>query len=394
MVLARHGARSPFHIVPFLGEETWDRELFNVPHKVQGIHYTVRPLKNEQQPPNYDHKTRLPCGAPGGTLTTNGYLGNFNIGKYIKERYGRFESHQVYIRSTNTTRTKESARAIFAGIVDGDSSGITIEVGGRAHNEWLSSHASAREANKNFSWLLEAGGMCDDIGDILRDVLDVVDVGEYNPPEALPTSVKEAAKLFPQFNPVALYDDLTARMEHGIPIRNITQEKLKEIYPLVKRMTFIALNGISGISRSEKEHGLSIVAGRLLDFILEDLKDKPLSILSTHDTTLLPMMDALTFNSKSNERFPPYSSHIDFEFLEDSTGTEYVRILYDTKVIPIKGKEIISLEQFYEDTEWLRLSRDQWQMKKCQSHSPEPIFTKDEIIKYLADPKFALKYLK
>ena len=106
------------------------------------------------------------------------------------------------------------------------------------------------------------------------------------------------------------------------------------------------------------------------------------------------MMDALTFNSQSNERFPPYSSHIDFEFLEDSTGTQFLRILYDTKVIPIRGKEIISLEEFYEETEWLRLSRDQWQMKKSQSHSPDPIFTKDEIIKYLADPKLALKNFK
>lgn len=42
--------------------------------------------------------------------------------------------------------------------------------------------------------------------------------------------------------------------------------------------------GANGTSLEQKFHALPLKAGRLLDYIMNDL-DKPLSILSAHDTT-------------------------------------------------------------------------------------------------------------
>ena len=45
-------------------------------------------------------------------------------------------------------RTIESARSVYAGVTDGKIDEINIEVGGHPHNEWLTTHASCRQALK------------------------------------------------------------------------------------------------------------------------------------------------------------------------------------------------------------------------------------------------------
>ena len=67
----------------------------------------------------------LPCGGQRGELTQRGYIGNSKIGEYIKTQI-EIKEEDIYVRSTNTTRTVESARAIIAGLFNKEME-ITIE---------------------------------------------------------------------------------------------------------------------------------------------------------------------------------------------------------------------------------------------------------------------------
>ena len=67
----------------------------------------------------------LPCGGQRGELTQRGYIGNSKIGEYIKTQI-EIKEEDIYVRSTNTTRTVESARAIIAGLFNKEMD-ITIE---------------------------------------------------------------------------------------------------------------------------------------------------------------------------------------------------------------------------------------------------------------------------
>ena len=68
-------------------------------------------------------------------------------------------------------------------------------------------------------------------------------------------------------------------------------------------MALMVVLGANGTSLEQKFHALPLKAGRLLDYIMNDLH-KPLSILSAHDTTCkslklamnIPVIVNLSFN--------------------------------------------------------------------------------------------------
>ena len=182
-------------------------------------------------------------------------------------------------------RTIESARAVYAGVTDSAPSEIEIEVGGSAHNEWLTTHLSCREALQNYRWIWFASGMYKPMQPFLRHVVESLKIKQNDEEEfdVSTRSITEAPRA--EFNPLLIYDDITSRRHHGLPIDNTSTAQIEELYPLITHMALMVILGSTGISRDQKLHALPLKAGRLLDYILEDLKDSQLSILSAHDTT-------------------------------------------------------------------------------------------------------------
>ena len=74
---------------------------------------------------------------------------------------------------------------------------------------------------------------------------------------------------------------------------------------------------------------------------------------------MIPMLEALSFPLSAEEkskmvRFPPFSAHLEFEFLSDASGDEFIRVLFQEKPLILNGKEIMRREEFESYTSWLR----------------------------------------
>ena len=127
VVLARHGARSTLCYLEELGKHllfssrkmlmfhsgpsTWnDPKLFEAPDHVKQVKVNWTDVGGGDPPKAQFSGGLLPCGGQRGELTVRGYEGNAKIGKYLKTQLGEIKEEDIYVRSTNTTRTVESAR--------------------------------------------------------------------------------------------------------------------------------------------------------------------------------------------------------------------------------------------------------------------------------------------
>ena len=107
------------------------------------------------------------------------------------------------------------------------------------------------------------------------------------------------------------------------------------------------------------------------------------------------MLEALSFDASYEQKseivyFPPFSAHIDFEFYENGEGKEFIRILHQKKAIPLGKKNIISLDEFKEQTKWLRLTNDEWTYRRTRVYPKEPLFNDEDLIEYLSNPRASL----
>lgn len=82
------------------------------------------------------------------------------------------------------------------------------------------------------------------------------------------------------------------------------------------------------------------------------------------------MLEALAFPLSAEEkskmvRFPPFSAHMEFEFLSDASGDEFIRVLFQEKPLILNGKELMSREEFESYTSWLRIGLKFEKPKSC-----------------------------
>ena len=72
---------------------------------------------------------------PGGDLTIAGFRQGFALEKYVRENYEIKDLNEIFVRSTGTNRTVETARSILAGILEDLPAEITIEISS-PEQEW------------------------------------------------------------------------------------------------------------------------------------------------------------------------------------------------------------------------------------------------------------------
>lgn len=287
----------------------------------------------------------------------------------------------VYVRSTNVKRTVESARAVVGGLTNQPSE-IKIEIEGKLDEEFLTYQHSCSGSLQNYRWMWFASPLFDQIRPMWSDVIRELGLKKR-------TDGRQQHHLLP----LSLYDDLAARFAHGIPISNAST--FRKYYPLIEHLSLVTCLGVNGTSVEEKAHALPIKAGRILEYVVNEL-DAPVSILSAHDTTLIPVMEALLFRMAPHEKsevfsFPPFSSHIEFEFYENATKDKFIRIKFNEKPISFKGVEYVPIEEFLKTTEWLRMSQEEfltWKDHPIPDHDPR--YSHDEIADFHANPE---KYL-
>ena len=115
---ARHGARTPLGITRNdftpLGKVEWEGEsLFKIPHGIENtkIHLITdnEKLKSQDFSPEAKYGEHLGGGGPirvlcgnvkGGQLTSAGFSQSYELGKFLRQKYGIENLEDVYCRST------------------------------------------------------------------------------------------------------------------------------------------------------------------------------------------------------------------------------------------------------------------------------------------------------
>ena len=252
--------------------------LKEVPERVQRQKIQVLSLDGKTKDPEsfketfYRNEPRLPGGGILGQLTTKGYDQAFDVGQYLKQRYGPVTSDQVYIRSTNIYRTIETARGVYCGWRNGEVDPTKeIFVEGDNSNEFMFPNGEMPYAGKQMKWIWEAPGLNEEIRKLNEDILATLKV--------------DFDSDFSGRHPIYLRDDITARWEHDFEINSdkFTKQDLDRVMPKIQKCAADLLYLIGCDSERMEKETMPIVSGRLLDYITRTTSKY--AILGAHDTT-------------------------------------------------------------------------------------------------------------
>jgi len=356
VVLVRHGARTTLSQVKAFNEQKWIMgDLQQIPDKINDQRIQVKSLDGKVDDPEshketyYRNEPCLPGGGILGQLTTIGYNQAYDVGQYLRRQYGAVNPDQVYIRSTNIYRTIETSRGVFCGWNEATTGAVkSIFVEGEHKNEFMYPNGDMPFAGKSMRWIWEAPGLDPEIAKMNEQIMKTLKIdfdGDFS-----------------GRNPIYLRDDITARWEHGFAIDspNFTQAELESVMPLIQQCAADLLAKIGDDNDRVREAAMATISGRLLDYIT-NTPDK-FTILGAHDTTVGPMLSALKADKSVRSYWPRYCAHIDFEFLSNEQGEQFVRVLYDEVPIVIGGatEPLVTRKQFDELTQWVRQTPQQW----------------------------------
>ncbi|XP_061415781.1 lysophosphatidic acid phosphatase type 6-like [Lethenteron reissneri] len=351
-VVFRHGARTPLSRVSHLPEVDWPPSMLEAPPNTL-FQYEVTDLNGGKQPssPLEDsyQENPLPGGCARGQLSSVGMQQLYELGVHLRETYingcalvsHTYTPSQVYVRSTNTARTIESARCLLAGLFQQSQ----LEPA-RIHV----SHSLAEILYPNMHG-------CPRLGAIYQQ-------GWKKCPEwklleeLLPPPSPHAAPESPS-NFVAIRDVIVAREAHGMLV---PKELLRHRHVIDTGAVTTILN----ILKTSQRDGLQLCIGRLLDTLLSNIDKymcgkmkENLVLFSAHDTTLLPLLVGLRV---FDGRWPPFASHVAIELhVEPVSRRAFVRLVYNGKEhrMPQCSATLCPLEEFRAAVADLALSAEE-----------------------------------
>ena len=90
---------------------------------------------------------------------------------------------------------------------------------------------------------------------------------------------------------------------------------------------------------------------------------KRLSIITAHDTTIVPLMVALRVPTHVMAHLPPYCAHFEFEFYQNQNGHELVQVCYQGEPIQLGGANgtMMTRDEFLSVTAWVRRTQAQFE---------------------------------
>lgn len=365
-IIHRHGPRTPLsyrlpHLYPFAiplcssvprnnGFEVvfnGDESFLRTPEQRRGERWPNQALERERT-----------CLL--GELTDHGKSVMVKLGEHFHQLYrsklGTLSDENVHLRSTNLSRTIESLGCVLRGLFPDEpalSQKLKITVRDEYFEDMYGSVQCAR----------------------YRKLLDEYARIFYNTHQNEEERIKKSLpRLFSHKNLYGqspsiygVYDTLAFRKGHGL---NTPEEVDVQVY---KSMEEFSAREIFGIFYHSPE-AIKFAVGRFLREIHSNLflKDRRLSIYSGHDSTLAPLLAALTYTeatanaqkaheNQGNIEFPSFASYIAIEKYSDGNPeaqkNSFVRVLFNGRPLPLQAcaaegmhlrgrKDICALEAF------------------------------------------------
>eukprot|EP01130_Rhizamoeba_saxonica_P002242 TRINITY_DN12089_c0_g1_i1.p1 TRINITY_DN12089_c0_g1~~TRINITY_DN12089_c0_g1_i1.p1 ORF type:complete len:407 (-),score=71.87 TRINITY_DN12089_c0_g1_i1:57-1277(-) len=341
-VITRHGDRSPANVLPY-EDDTWDfcniESLTVVDDHGYNIHVEIPGTDQSHYSENLWKGNCVP-----GQLTEKGYSQHLDLGKELRKIYvdqykflpKEYDVNQIYVRSTNVWRTKQSAQAQMLGLYPDKISQIPL-------------HIRPREVDN----LSVNSFSCPKVNNLTAECM--------NSKEFVETQ-KNTLDLYRKFNKITgispdnvawnrewdhYFDNFNARKCHGIeyPSKNDHYIREKDVYIMSltasKQTTMLFGGEIARLSTADFVEEL-LTSFNATMFSESSIKYR---LFSGHDNTISILLNAFNVH---DGLWPPYASHIIIELWEEIPSQYSVRFIYngDVKVIP--GCEAMcSWEKFY-----------------------------------------------
>ncbi|XP_044258789.1 venom acid phosphatase Acph-1-like isoform X1 [Tribolium madens] len=261
-----------------------------------------------------------------GGLTNDGKLGEYKLGRYLKSLYGDFlgdvyTEDEVWVRSTDVSRTKMSAQLVLAGLFPPNE----IQQWNQ-DLEWQPipvSYKSDSEEDLFHPW-----GTCPYKSDVINHLLEIEEVQDkYIKPykETMAFIQENSGKSMT--NPADMQDILfNFKTEDDMGL--IIPDWVRTIYPEPIQSIAAQVYGYHNYDPRTRQ----INSGYMLKKILDDSKNKiegnskkKIYLYSGHESTLGYMLNALNVNYKAH--VPPYGSAISFE-IHKANDYYYVKLRY------------------------------------------------------------------
>lgn len=351
-IIARHGLRAPLTVIPGIQHKSTNWKCTSqLDHFLRTFEFFIKSPNGNAEPLTQEPSKRQPVvgNCYGGQLTEVGLNQMESLGKTLRKMYinqSRFldqqaNPKQLFIRSTHSRRTMESAQSAFYGMYpDLATSNVILpifmhpreEENMYARSSCTNVHTLRSFIKSHPEWIAKQSEI-----DHLRNRLHAVfkEHQQANPDEpntTLPT-LREFA---------GVQNTLHTMEHHGLEHpTGITKEILKSVEDIA---------GWEGKIRGSKPEIVRLSVGRFInDFVTQmdqkikaetnpspsPLKDLKFAYYSGHDNTLIPMLNGFQIH---DSKHPPMGSHMIFELYKENKQKPiknqddfFVRVLYNFK---------------------------------------------------------------
>ncbi|CAO1619498.1 unnamed protein product [Sympodiomycopsis kandeliae] len=272
-----------------------------------------------------------------GELTDLGRLSTLTLGRYLKEQYmdqlqfisPSIGNDEIYIRSTNMSRTIESAQQVIHGLLSGSQEKVMPRIlirNGQNENLLPNTYGCHllnkldQEFSKSVATLLNPS----------LEQHDRVIAPEIN-------GINLRIDSHPRLS--GILDTVRAANAHGIPIPAVFQQE-QVIRDMEHAVCSEWFHGYNADDLNKRKVYRRLAMGPLLNDLSQRLQDKAankdplkMAIYSTHDTTLAGILSTLDC---FNHRWPAFTASIGVELYRDQQRSEhYVRMLYNGNPVSI-----------------------------------------------------------
>lgn len=344
VIFFRHGARTPLTHIKAFDDVCYDPNLLADPSSEMDIPVQVVGLNGGQGPINPDRSRgfRLPGGMTAGELTTHGRRQSHEFGRSLAVKYmsrlgmtkERFVPREVFVRAKCLNRTVDTARCVLAGMYPKTAfqgNAVSIYVAATPQTDILK--PNRKIINSAEALTSKVMGTSPGYVQIIQHIQQ--EIGDTRTP-------------VDKFNFKQVHDNIASASEHGL----LKPQWARNLESEIHRIAMASLHLIYDVNLEAGSRSLVQLAGPLLSEVgrcfrtsLEDPNSPRLFLYACSDSTLLPMLFAL---SCFDDRWPGFLSDLIFELYQDQRSTFWVRVIYrgKVKVIGGMGSSLISYHQF------------------------------------------------
>lgn len=277
-----------------------------------------------------------------GQLTDTGKKAMEELGASLRKHYMEAlqfkccKSNEIYLRSTNYSRTIESLQSLLQGLFPGRESSDAKAFVIHTRDEYLEDMYGSTKCQRYNTILKEFEER------FTRETAS--EVQELK--EQLPHIFK-TPDLFGRLpSPYGVYDTLAARKAHGLSLPpGVTEKTMAQLEQLSYHEWFRLF--------ADSPIAIKFAVGRFIRELHENLfhPQRRLAIYSTHDSTIGPLVAAVTMKEEGNQSiqeekarqdllgFPPFAANIVIESYEQDDESNrvnrFVRVVYNGRIIAL-----------------------------------------------------------